>query len=206
MSTLGRKIQVMAVGSLLVGCAVGAAQGAPGAGARGQSRASSGTRLQSRDRLSTQSSDQLRDRTEDRLHDQDRLRARDRDQDRIYGTKLMSAAERTQYEERLHALATEQERVHFRMAHQHEMQERAERRGMKLGTAPSQAQIRSQEQQRQREREHIYGYSMMTPAEVGRYEQQMRNARTESARSRIMAEHRTAMQERARERGEAAPR
>lgn len=212
--TIGTKVKLLWVSSLLMVCAVGFAQGmaARGAGrAQGQSRVTSGSRLQDRDRLSTHSMDRLHDRTHDRtqdrlhdrIHDADRLR--DRDQDRIYGATLMSATERTQYEERLHSLPTEQERVQFRMDHQHDMRQRAAQRGVSLSPAPTEAQIKAQERQRQGERERIYGYSMMTPAEVGRYEQQMRSARSEKERTRIDAEHRRLMQERARERGEAAP-
>jgi hypothetical protein len=214
------KVRVIAVSSVLIGCVPAFAQGGPGGGAGGggvqsQGRVTSGTRLQDRDRLSTHSMDRLQDRTHDRtqdrlhdrLHDQDRLRDRDRDrdQDRIYGGNLMSATERTQYEQRLHSLATEQERVQFRMEHQQEMQQRAEQRHLTLAAAPTEAQVRSQEQQRQREREQIYGYSKMTPAEVGQYEQQMRSAHTERERERIQAEHRKLMQERERDQGASTP-
>ncbi|MBW4051496.1 MAG: hypothetical protein HIU85_08550 [Proteobacteria bacterium] len=205
------KVKVIVVGSLLMGCAVGFAQGMGGQGAPAQrgGSAASGSRLQDRDRLSTHSMDRLQDRTQDRtqdrLHDQDRLRDRDRDQDRIYGSNLMSAGERAQYEQRLHSLATEQERVQFRMEHEHEMQVRAEQKGMTLRPAPTETQVRAQEQQRQREREQIYGYSMMSPAEVGRYEERMRSARTEQAREQIRSEHRQTMEAREREREAAAP-
>lgn len=209
MRTLRTNLKVIMTGTLLMGCAVGFAQGMPG-GAGGQGgRITSGSRLQDRDRLSTHSMDRLHDRTHDRLHDrlhdQDRLRDRDRDQDRIYAANLMTAAERTRYEEQLHSLGTEQERVQFRMQHQQEMQQRAEHRGVRLRNPPSEAQVRTQEQQRQREREQIYGYSKMTPAEVGQYEQRIRSAHTEQERARISAEHRKLMEKREREQGEAAP-
>ena len=218
MSTFGMKVKVILVGSMLMGCAVGFAQGMGGQGAgaqRGGSTAA-GSRLQDQDRLGTHSLDRLQDRTQDRtqdrlhdrlqdrLHDQDRLRDRDRDQDRIYGSKLMSSAERTQYEQRLHSLATEQERVQFRMEHEQQMQARAEQKGLTLAPAPTEAQVRAQEQQRQREREQIYGYSMMTPAEVGHYEERMRSARTEQAREQVRSQHRQLMEARARERQDAA--
>ncbi len=211
MSTRNVKVNAIVASFLMMGCAVGIAQGAggrPPASRPSQSRVTSGSRLQDRDRLSTHSmdrtQDRLHDRDQDRLYERDRLQ--DRDQDRIYGGNLMSATERTQYEQRLHSLATEQERVQYRMQQQQEMQRRAEQRGVTLRPAPTEARIRTEEQQRQRERAQIYGYSMMTPAEVGHYEQQMRNARTGQERVRISAEHRKLMQERARERGEAPPR
>lgn len=217
MGTCHMKVSAIVASFLMMGCAAGMAQaaGGPPASRPSQGSVTGGSRLLERDRLSTHSTDRLQDRTRDqtrdrlldrdqvRLYDRDRLR--DRDQDRIYGGNLMSAAERTRYEQRLHSLATEQERVQYRMQQQHEMQLRAEQRGVTLRPAPTEARIRTEEQQRQREREQIYGYSMMTPAEVGHYEQQMRNARTEQERARISSEHRKLMQERARERGEAPP-
>lgn len=117
----------------------------------------------------------------------------------------MSTAEQNQYEDRLHSLATEQERVQFRMEQQHDMQLRAEQRGVTLRPAPTLGQVRTEEQQRQREREQIYGYATMSPAEVGRYEQQLRSAPTEQERERIRAEHHQLIQERARQRSEAPP-
>lgn len=198
------------------------AQNAGGAGGAGApSRVGSGTRLQ--DRLTSPSADRLQDRTLDRLHDrtldrtQDRLHdrlvdrlyerdlLRERDRDRIYGGKLMTAAEQTRYEQQLRTLPTEQERVQFRMEHQQEMQRRAEERHERLGPALSEAQIRSQERARQQEREQVYGYSMMTPQEVARYQAQMGAARSAQERDRIRSEHRRQMEERARERGEAQP-
>lgn len=189
------------------------AQNAGGAGA--PSRVGGGTRLQDRTRLTSPSADRLRDRTmdrtQDRLHDRlvNRLYERDllreRDRDRIYGGNLMTAGERTQYERRLRTLPTEQERVQFRMEHQQEMQRRAEERHERLGPAPTEAQIRSQERARQQEREQIYGYSMMTPQEVARYQAQMGAARSEQERERIRSEHRRQMEERARTHGEAKP-
>ncbi len=168
------------------------------------------TRDQTRDLLHDQQQDRLHQR--DLLHDQqqDRLYQRDllreQDRDRIYGGSLMTTDERAQYEQRLRSLPTEQERVRYRMEQDREMQARARERQVRLGPAPSASQIRSQEQARQREREQIYGYSMMTPQEVARYQAQMGSARSAQERDRIRAEHRTQMQDRARERGEPPPR
>lgn len=186
--------------------------GGSGAGAQGRS----GTRLMDRDRLSTHDMDRLHDRTldrtQDRLHDRtyDRLYDRDllreRDRDRIYGGNLMTTVEQTQYEQHLRSLATQEERVQFRMEHQHEMQMRAEERHERLGPAPSEQQVRTQERDRQQVREQVYGYSMMTPNEVARYQAQVGAARSEQERERIRTEHRRQMEERARARGESAPR
>ena len=205
---------VMAIIAGLLLCAPAAfAQRGGGGGARAttQGRMGGGTRLQDQDRLSTGSMDRLHDRTLDRTRDrlQDRLYQQDlrreQDRDRIYGGNLMSSAERNRYEQQLRSLPTEQERVQFRMAHQHQMQQRAEARHERLGSAPREAQIRAQEHERQQVREQIYGYSLMTPQEVARYQARMGAARSEQERQRIRSEHRTQMQQRAREQGESAP-
>ena len=175
--------------------------GSGGAGAQRQSRIGSGTRLQ--DRRLDRTQERLHERTMDRLYQRDLLREPDRD--RIYGGNLMTPAERMQYEEHLRSLPTEQDRVQYRLQQQHEMQMRAEERHERLGRAPSEAQIRAQERQRQQEREQIYGYSMMTPEEVARYQAQIGAARTEQERERIRSEHRRQMEERARERGLSPP-
>ena len=177
------------------------AGGGGGGGARIHS--GSGTRLLDQDRLTTRSPDRLHDRLQDRLYDRDLKLERDRD--RIYGGNLMTSAERTSYEQQLRTLPTEQERVQFRMEHQHEMQQRAEQRHERLGPQPSESQVRTQEHARQQERAEIYGYSMMTPKEVARYQAQMGTAKTEQEREHIRAEHRQQMEERARERGVAPP-
>ena len=186
-----------------------------GAGSQAQSRVGSGTRLQDQGRLGTRDLDRLhdrtQDRTQDRLHDRltDRLYERDlrreRDRDRIYGAGVMTQAEQAQYEQRLRSLPSEQERIQYRMEHQHEMQQRAEERHERLGRAPSGSQIRAEERQRQREREQIYGYSMMTPEEVARYQAQMGAARSSQERDRIRAEHHQQMEQRTRERSAAPP-
>ena len=192
-----------------------AGRGGGGAGSTSSGRIGSGTRLQDQERLSTHDMDRLHDRTldrtRDRLHDRtfDRLYDRDllreQDRDRIYGGNLMTSSEKDQYEQRLRSLPTEQERVQFRLQEQQKMQRRAEERHERLGAAPSEAQIRSQERARQQERDQIYGYSMMSPEEVARYQAQIGSARTAQERERIRAEHRTQMEARARERGESAP-
>lgn len=54
-------------------------------------------------------------------------------------------------------------------------------------------------------RQTIYGSQLMTRRERYEYRQKMRAAKTQEERERIRAEHHTAMQERARERGVTLP-
>jgi hypothetical protein len=71
---------------------------------------------------------------QDRLQDQDRLR----DRDQIYGSQLMTAAERNQYRRQMRQLKTQQERDALRLQHHEQMQKRAAERGMKLPDTPPQ--------------------------------------------------------------------
>ncbi len=135
----------------------------------------------------------------------DAERVRQMQRDRIYGANLMTVQERTQYEQRLHALATVKERVQFRIEHERAMRQRARLHDRTAASEPSRAAITVQEQERQRERERIYGYPLMTAAEVARYRAQLRAASTDQEREQIRATHHRAMQQRARERGVALP-
>ena len=103
----------------------------------------------------------------DRLHDQDRLHDRDRtrDRDTIYGSQLMTPAERNTYRNKMRSLKTAQEREAFRAQHHQEMQKRAQERGVKLpdsppgqgargglGPGPAMQQQRTQTEQETRQR------------------------------------------------------
>jgi hypothetical protein len=72
--------------------------------------------------------DQARDQTQDRTQ----LRT----QDQIYGSQLMTPAERDEYRARLRTMATDQEREAFRLQHHQQMQERARAKGLVLPDEP----------------------------------------------------------------------
>jgi hypothetical protein len=72
--------------------------------------------------------DQVRDQTQDRTQ----LRT----QDQIYGSQLMTPAERDEYRARLRTMATDQEREAFRLQHHQQMQERARAKGLVLPDEP----------------------------------------------------------------------
>ncbi len=57
-------------------------------------------------------------------------------QQRIYGSQLMTAQERNEYQQRMRELKTQQERDQFRQEHHAKMQERAKERGVKLPDEP----------------------------------------------------------------------
>jgi hypothetical protein len=58
------------------------------------------------------------------------------DPDRIYGSELMTAQERTEYQARMRAAKTEQEREAIRLEHHNQMQERAKAQGKTLPDMP----------------------------------------------------------------------
>ena len=72
--------------------------------------------------------DQTRDQTQDRTQ----LRT----QDQIYGSQLMTPAERDEYRARFRNLRTEEERNAFRLQHHEQMQERARLKGIQLPDQP----------------------------------------------------------------------
>ena len=76
---------------------------------------------------------------------------------------------------------------------------------MNVAGAPKRSQIEDQERARQREREQIYGYSLMSQAELDQHREQLRLAKTDQQREQIRIEHQKTMQERARERGVTLP-
>ncbi len=117
----------------------------------------------------------------------------------------MTEQERTEYQNRMHSLATAQERAQFRLEHQKEMQQRARQQGAKLSSPPTRSRLLREERSRQRERAQIYGYSLMSQQELNQYREQMRAAGTTEERNQVRAEHRKAMQDRARERGVTLP-
>lgn len=72
--------------------------------------------------------DQTRDQTQDRTQ----LRI----QDPIYGSELMTPAEREEHWARLRNMKTEEERNAFRLQHHQQMQERARAKGIQLPDEP----------------------------------------------------------------------
>ncbi len=73
-------------------------------------------------------------------HDMDQTRDRsmdqDQDQERIYGSQLMTPAERDEYRARLRAATTSDERNRIRAEHHEQMMLRAKERGVTLPDEP----------------------------------------------------------------------
>lgn len=128
-----------------------------------------------RDRDRTQTQDQLHVRDQEQLHDED-----------IYGTGLMSTAEREQYRQRLQAVRTDQEWAQLRAQHEEQMQTRARTKNATLDPP-------------------IYGQYMLTKEEQARYRERLHTAQNEQARIAVRAENQEMVRNRARELGMDAP-
>ena len=68
--------------------------------------------------------------------DQNRDRTQLRTQDSIYGSQLMTPAERNTHRAMLRKMTTEQERENYRADHHQKMQDRASARGITLPAVP----------------------------------------------------------------------
>lgn len=69
---------------------------------------------------------------QDKTQDRTQLRI----QDQIYGSQLMTDAERNEYQARMRNMKTEQEREAYRLEHHKQMQERARAKGVSLPDEP----------------------------------------------------------------------
>lgn len=82
--------------------------------------------------------DQDQDRT--RLLDQDQtkdqIQDQTRDRDRIYGSQMMTQAERNQYRKQMRSATTAKKREQIRAEHHKRMQERAKERGLTIPDMP----------------------------------------------------------------------
>ena len=68
------------------------------------------------------------------MQSRDQIQTQDRDQ--VYGSELMTRQERYEYQSKMRALKTEQEREAFRLEHHNKMQERAKAQGKTLPDMP----------------------------------------------------------------------
>lgn len=83
-----------------------------------------------------QTREQARDQTRAQVQDQSRAQVQDQSRTRIYGSQMMTPAERMTYRERMRAAKTRAERDRIRAEHHKAMQERARQRGMTLPDMP----------------------------------------------------------------------
>ncbi len=74
--------------------------------------------------------DKVQSNTQDQTRDQDRL------QDPIFGSQLMTDAERNQFRTQMRSLKTVKEREAYRLQHHKLMQERAQAQGITLPASP----------------------------------------------------------------------
>jgi hypothetical protein len=69
-------------------------------------------------------------------HAQDKLQTQTQTQTQIYGSQLMTDAERTEYHSKIRTLTTDKERDAFRSDHHDNMKMRAAEKGVTLPNAP----------------------------------------------------------------------
>lgn len=74
--------------------------------------------------------DKVQSKTQDQTRDQDRL------QDPIFGSQLMTDAERNEFRTQMRSLKTVKEREAYRLEHHKRMQERAQAQGITLPASP----------------------------------------------------------------------
>lgn len=180
-------ISLFLASALAMTATLGFAQGGPGGG--GPSGGPGGgagngamDRMHQMDRDQTFDRDRMqdRDRTQDRQQIHDPAQMADAD---IYGSALMSNAERRQYRQQLAAAESEQARQAYQLKHEQVMQQRALQQGVDL-VPPGQGPV--------------YGGALMSVQERNEFREQIRQAATAEERNALMAQHRELIQERAR--------
>jgi hypothetical protein len=149
----------------------------------GSSLMSTTEREQYRQRLQSAKTDQQWARL--RMQHQEQMQARARTQNAtveppIYGQYMLTTQEQTRYRDQLRSAQNEQARIRLREQQQSMVRERARALGV---PAP----------------EPIYGQQLMTEQEQQQYRNRLQAAANEQERARIQNEHRTQMQQRARE-------
>ncbi|MFN3543286.1 MAG: hypothetical protein ACK4UX_00330 [Thiobacillus sp.] len=80
--------------------------------------------------------EQARDRVQTQTTQQIQTQAQEREQERVYGSELMTPQERLEYQNRVRAAKTQQEREQIRLEHHKQMQERAKAQGKTLRDMP----------------------------------------------------------------------
>jgi predicted lipoprotein len=70
------------------------------------------------------------------MQSRDQMESQTQTQERIYGSELMTQQERAEYQNRMRAAKTEQEREAIRLEHHQKMQERAKAQGKTLPDTP----------------------------------------------------------------------
>ena len=140
-------------------------------------------RIRERERADEPSRDRDRDRTQDRTHAPDFAKLKDDD---IYGSELMTRRERNEYRRKLQTADNAEARERIRSEHQHEMQVRAEERGLELKPTAEGP---------------IYGGALLTQQERNEYRARLLEMDSTSDRGHFLAQHREKMQARARAQG-----
>jgi len=164
--------------------------------------------------VSAQAADQAQSRDQTKAPQQTQAQG----SERVYGYDLMTEKERIEYQDRMRAAKTDQERETLRLEHHKQMQARAKAQGKTLpdvppvgrgqgagpgpfqGTGGGKAMAPSEQAQTQGS-ERVYGYDLMTQQERTEYQDRMRAAKTNQERETLRLEHHKQMEARAKAQG-----
>ena len=164
--------------------------------------------------VSAQAADQAQSRDQTKAPQQTQAQG----SERVYGYDLMTEKERIEYQDRMRAAKTDQERETLRLEHHKQMQARAKAQGKTLpdvppvgrgqatdpgpfqGTGGGKAMAPSEQAQTQGS-ERVYGYDLMTQQERTEYQNRMRAAKTNQERETLRLEHHKKIEARAKAQG-----
>jgi len=164
--------------------------------------------------VSAQAADQAQSRDQTKTPQQTQTQGNER----VYGYDLMTEQERTDYQDRMRAAKTDQERETLRSEHHKQMQARAKAQGKALPEVPPAGRgqgadpgpfqgtgggnaIGPSEQAQTQGGERVYGYDLMTQQERKEYQDRMRAAKTNQEREALRLEHHKQMEARAKAQG-----
>ena len=167
--------------------------------------------------VSAQAADQAQSRDQTKTPQQTQTQG----SEHVYGYDLMTEKERTEYQDRMGAAKTDQERETLRSEHHKQMQARAKAQGKTLpdappvgrgqgagpgpfqGTGGGKASGPSEQTQQAQTQgsERVYGYDLMTQQERTEYQDRMRATKTNQERETLRLEHHKQMEARAKAQG-----
>jgi 1,2-phenylacetyl-CoA epoxidase catalytic subunit len=135
--------------------------------------------------------------------------------ERIYGRQMMTKEEQAEYQAKMRAAKTPEERKQIRKEHHEKMKARAAERGVTLPDQPPAKGMgkgmgaatpgQATQEMTGGTRDRVYGSQLMTKEEQAEYRARRQAAKTPEEREKIRREHHEKMKARAAERGVTLP-
>jgi hypothetical protein len=135
--------------------------------------------------------------------------------ERAYGSQLMTKEEQTEYQARMRAAKTPEERKQIRKEHHEKMKAKAAERSVTLPDQPpargmgkgmgAASQGQTTQDMKGGAKDRVYGSQLMTKEERAEYRAKRQTAKTPEEREKIRKEHHEKMKARAAERGVTLP-